>query len=55
MSYMGVFSQTFEEMLKKAEKQDAAAQCAVGLSYLKGLNVKKMRPRLFNGFNIQPH
>ncbi|MBQ8521471.1 MAG: sel1 repeat family protein, partial [Bacteroides sp.] len=50
MSYMGVFSQTFEEMLKKAEKQDAAAQCAVGLSYLKGLNVKKNEAKAVQWF-----
>ena len=38
---LDAFSQTFEEILKKAKNHDAAAQCAVGLSYLKGLNVKR--------------
>ena len=39
---VNVFSQNFHEILKKAEKQDAAAQCVVGLCYLNGnLGVEK--------------
>lgn len=39
---MDVISQSFQEILQKAEKQDAAAQCVLGLYYLSGnLGIEK--------------
>ena len=41
VSCLELFSQTFKEILEKAEKNDAKAQCAVAMSYRGGIGVEQ--------------